>query len=345
MSSVLFFSCEKEGGIENDTSYQPVEGDVFHRELTDGEGNILVYAEDIYHNFGSATDPILLPVLQKLDIKNENLTAYFNTISLDKAEVFFKIWAKYIGKDYTTERVNVINNFYTYLHLNHFDWALYANVVNLLEDKAEILILNSKIKAITRSGGTNIGDILYNELREIKAQSKASTSTRRAVKLLNSVVETGDTAIRFSSIEAATDQKVSIVDETDIFLGNYSDGTYASKHYNLKYWVLPHHHTKIEFELRANYDCRHNNLTGYFIKSSSAVTTLYDVEDKHYYADGKIVYTGLVLNTGTTDLPVFEVGGNVTTGYGNKVTQYTSHLNFSINGQTGIIEESYDDCR
>ncbi len=355
ISSVFLFSCEKEetGAVSENLpggDIQYTEGEIYHRELKDGDGNRLAYLEEKFVNFGNDKEPILLLVTQKIDNPNGAYNGFFNTARLEKMQLFFGIWAKYIGQEYNTqeEKINVVKNFYNFYTENLFDMALYVNAITSLDRKVSISQINSQITTITKSGDKKVNDILYNILDGKNTLSKTETkgTVKNIVKIFNNVIDTGESVIQFIHDTVPTsnppEAKVSLLNSSDINLNNYSDGIYKNIDHALSYWLLNHHHTQVTYSLRANYNCTNNNVPGHYAKHAEVVTTYYNITEQ-YHANGIAYYSNSILNVGTSESPIVQVSGNVEVDYGNRVTNFISRSNFYVNGQSGLYEGSYDD--
>lgn len=329
---------------ENLEIAQLKEGQTVYREFIYGDKKI--YLEDEMVNYGDDEMPVLFSVNKKVIFDFPELDGAVFVTTADELDAFFRNWADMREMPYATEeeKVDVAYDVFNYFIYLDIDFNLFVQLAVEGYNMKALMQVDSK----SRAAGVTPNDVLYS----IWAQrDKVNPETRGVFKDVVGIIEGvvdlynvwNDFVENNQPIAEAVDGVCSFLNGSDTDVNNYSlDSYFVSPEYQLSYYVSGIMHSKFSYIIEGNTGS-HSTLPGKYIPKCRIRTTRLDVKGTAFIGSGSYKFSPVVNISQEPDNPIVQTNGFVQVVYGDCCCfRYFSYLNFSLSGDKGYSQLTFD---
>lgn len=320
------------------------EGQIVYREFSYGDKKI--YLEDEMVNYGDDEVPVLFSVNRKIIFDFPELDGAVFATTEDELDAFFRKWADMRNMPYGTdeEKADVAYDVFDYFIYLDIDFNLFVQLTT------EGYNLQALMQAETRSktAGVAPNDVLYSlwaQRKEVTAETRGTF--KEVIGIIEGIVELynvwNDFVQNNQPIAEAVEGTCSFLNGKDTDVSNYSlDHYFTSPEYKLSYYVTGIMHSKFSYIIEG-YTGTHNSLPGKYVTKCRINTTNLDVEGVAFIGSGSYKFSPVVNVSREPDNPTVQVNGSVQVVYGDCCCfRYFSYLNFSLRGDTGYSQLTFD---
>lgn len=346
MTALAACSDSDDVDVKDDTQEvaQLKEGQIVYREFSYGDKKI--YLEDEIVNYGDDEMPALFSVNRKIIFDFPELDGVVFATTADELDAFFRNWADMRGMPYGSdeEKMDVAYDVFGYFIYLDIDFNLFVQLA------VEGYNLKALMQAESRSraAGVATNDVLYSlwaQRHDVKPETRGMF--KDIVGIIEGIVDLynvwNDFVQSNQPIAEAVEGTCSFLNGQDTDVSNYSlDNYFVSPQYNLSYYVSGIMHSKFSYIIEG-YTGTHRSLPGKYVPKCRIRTTKLDVEGVAFIGSGSYKFSPVVNVSREPDNPTVQANGFVQVVYGDCCCfRYFSYLNFSLRGDTGYSQLTFD---
>lgn len=320
------------------------EGQIVCREFAYGDKKITI--EDEMVNYGDDEMPALFSVCKKITLDLPELDGVVFTTDAQELEHFFSLWADMREMPFSTreDKVDVAYDVFDFFINLDVDFHLFVQLVTEGYNLKALM----QIPELSRASETPANDLLYalwSNRKEVDAESRGTV--RDVIGIIEGVIDLynvwNDFAQNNQPIAEAVEGTCSFLNSADNNASHYSlDDYFISPDYVLSYWVTGIMHSQFTYIVEG-FTGSHPTIPGKYIPKCRIRTTWLDVKGTGFIGSGSYKFSPVINVAQAPDSPVVQANGMVQVVYGDCCCfRYFSYLNFSLRGDTGYSQLTYD---
>lgn len=320
------------------------EGQIVCREFSYSGKKI--YLEDEMVNYGDEDTPVLFSVNKKIVFDFPEFEGAVFATTADELDTFFRHWAEMREMPYGTdeEKTEVAYDVFDYFINLDIDFNLF---VQLATEGYNLKAL-MQTESMSRAAGVAANDVLYSiwaQRKDVNAESRGTF--KDVIGIIEGVVDLynvwNDFVQNNQPVAEAVEGTCSFLNSRDTDASNYSlDNYFKSPEYTLSYYVSGIMHSKFNYIIEG-YTGTHRSLPGKYVPRCRINTTKMDVKGVAFIGSGSYKFSPVINVSSDPDNPTVQVNGFVQVVYGDCCCfRYFSYLNFSLRGDTGYSQLTFD---
>lgn len=348
MAMTATTACSDSEEVDNKDEVPEVaqlkEGQIVYREFTYGDNKI--YLEDEMVNYGDDEMPVLFSVNRKIIFDIPELDGIVFATTEEELDTFFRNWASMREMPYNTdeEKVDVAYDVFNYFIYLDIDFNLFVELAIQGYNLKALMQTDTRAKA----AGVATNDVLYSlwaHRKEVKPETRGIF--KDVIGIIEGVVDLynvwNDFVENNQPIAEAVEGVCSFVNGSDTDVDNYTLGSYfKSPEYQLSYYVTGIMHSKFSYIIEGHTGT-HGTLPGKYIPKCRIRTTKLDVRGVAFIGSGNYKFSPVVNVSQEPDNPIVQANGFVQVVYGDCCCfRYFSYLNFSLRGDSGYSQLTFD---
>ena len=350
-------SCKK-------SSNETTTGTPFTKETTPlNAGDTLTYSfvagsdtmvemRDVVMDYGFTGFPVLMLVHQATLIQKPGWGSIFFPLLRARLDTILALWAQAFNMSYVTirDKAYVARNFLDYIVTNNVDVGLFVNLI--LRYHGLKMAPCMEVVSEAKKCGKDPNDYLLSMMKynippeNILSRLKSTGQEIGIISIFLGIPKFIETWVKFANnsgeIANAPKNYMSFVCSADTILSHYTGGTdFQSRDYKLSYKVGAWY-AKCTYHIEVTYNAVNATYPGKYIPKCNTRSTTCKVKGPDFIVDGTVGYSPAI-NTGTFEVPVAQMEGNVKVTYGDCCCfRKFSNLNFKIDAALGYTEDTWD---